>query len=42
MRFATNLWAEDIFGIFVEVWFFDLYGYWRTRLSLDFGDICIG
>jgi hypothetical protein len=19
-----------------------LYGYWKTRLSLDFGDICIG
>jgi hypothetical protein len=22
---------------FVEVWFSDLYGYWRTRLSSDFG-----
>jgi hypothetical protein len=39
---ATDLWEEDISRIFVEVWFSDLYGYWRTRLSSYFGDICIG
>jgi hypothetical protein len=25
-------------GIFLRFGFFYLYGYWRTRLSLDFGD----
>jgi hypothetical protein len=27
--------------IFVEVWFSDLHGYWRTRLSSCFGDIVL-
>jgi hypothetical protein len=29
---TTDSWAEDISRDIVEVWFSDLYGYWRTRL----------
>jgi hypothetical protein len=29
---AADLWEENISRRFVEVWFSDLYGYWRTRL----------
>jgi hypothetical protein len=28
---ATYLWVEDISKDILEVWFSDLYGYWRTR-----------
>jgi hypothetical protein len=29
---TTDSWAEEISRDIVEVWFSDLYGYWRTRL----------
>jgi hypothetical protein len=32
--FRTDLWVEEILEDIVEVWFFDLYGYWRTKLFL--------
>ena len=39
---TIDSWVEDISRDIVEVWFSDLYGYWKTRLSSNFGDICIG
>jgi hypothetical protein len=30
--FETDLWVENISRRFVEFWFSDFYGYWRTRL----------
>ena len=38
---TIDFWVEEISRDIVEVWFSDLYGYWRTRLSLDFDDIVL-
>jgi hypothetical protein len=30
--YTTDSWEEDISRDIVEVWFYDLYGYWTRRL----------
>jgi hypothetical protein len=41
MWYAVDLWEEYISRDIYKVWVYVLYGYWRTRLSLDFGEIVL-